>query len=394
MKPGGNSVTRRLAIFVAVIAVGAFGAMSVATAHNSGDGTVHSNGSAGTGTNSSVNASATNKVLILDATVDGGASSPEAQSAVALGFGVDIVNDTTWAGMTTPQFAAYRAIIIGDPDCGDDSNWAAADANPSVWAPTINGNIISIGTDPDFHMGSHPGALTLIQKAMAFATAQAGKTGFYADLSCWEPSPNTPIPLLNVIEPGFTAGPAGCGDNVAIVATNPFLSGLTNTDLEGWSCSVHEFFDAWPADFVPIALDTDAAPSYTAPDGTQGSPYIIGRGAGLVAGDISLTPETGTLDFGNPYTLTAFVQFQGTVQVGTTVTLTCTAGPDAGLTATAITDATGNATFTVTAPGPGVDTCHASFVNPSSVTENSNDVTINWTGTVPAPVVIAPKFTG
>jgi hypothetical protein len=381
--------TRLLLVALVSVAITVL-APALASADN-GDGTVHSNNA---GTNESVNASATDKVLILAATVDGGSSSPEAQSATALGFGVDLVDDSTWAAMTQAQFASYRAIVIGDPDCGDDSNWAAATANTGTWAPTVNGNVISIGTDPDFHMGSHPGALTLIQKSMAFATAQAGKTGFYADLSCWEPSANTPIPILNAVEPGWTAGPAGCGDSVAIVATNPFLSGLTDADLEGWSCSVHEYFDAWPSDFVPIALDVDGPPSYTAPDGTQGSPYVIGRGAGLVAGDISLSPADGTADVGTPYTLTAFVQFQGTVQVGTTVTLTCTAGPDAGLTTTAVTDSSGNATFTVTASAPGVDVCHASFVNPNSVTENSNDATINWTGTVPEPIVIQPTFTG
>jgi hypothetical protein len=336
------------------------------------------------------------KVLILDKTVVDGINSTESTDAQALGYGVDVVTDPTWAAMTGAQFASYRAIIIGDPHCGDETSWAAASANTGTWGPVVNGNVMAIGTDPVYHEGAHPGAATLIQKSITFAAAQAGKTGFYADLSCWGPSAGTPVDILNAVEPGWTAGPAGCGDNIAVVATNPILAGLTNTDLEGWGCSVHESFDSWPGDFIPIAIDTDAAPLYTAPDGTQGTPYIMGRGAGLVAGDISLTPETGTSDISQTYQLTAFVQFQGTVQVGTTVTLACTGGPNDGLSTTATTDADGYAVFTLSAKTTGTDSCTASFVNPNAVTENSNVATIDWTGSapVPPPVVIQPRFTG
>ncbi len=332
------------------------------------------------------------KVLILDSSVSDGINSTESVDAQALGLGVDVVTDATWAGMTTGQFASYQAIIIGDPPCGSNTNWAAASANTAVWAPAVNGNVITNGTDPVLHGPSHPGGFELVQKSVAFAAAVPGKTGFYADLSCWSPATGTPVDILNAVEPGWTAGPAGCGDSIAVVATNPILSGLTDSDLEGWGCSVHEFFDSWPADFVVIAIDTDAAPLYTAPDGTAGSPYILGRGAGLIAGDINLTPPTGTADVGSSYALTAFVQFQGTPQVGATVTLTCTGGPNDGLSTTAVTDDTGNATFTLTAAGPGTDTCVASFVNPNAVTETSPAATIEWTG---APIVIIqPRFTG
>ena len=65
------------------------------------------------------NAGATNgRVFILDSMVSGGASSPEAQAAVAAGKGVDVVDDATWGAMTTAQFAAYDGLILGDPTCG------------------------------------------------------------------------------------------------------------------------------------------------------------------------------------------------------------------------------------------------------------------------------------
>jgi hypothetical protein len=334
------------------------------------------------------------KVLILDTSVNDGINSTESQAAQALGLGVDVVTPATWAALSTAQFGAYQAIIVGDPSCGGDSDWAAASANTGTWAPAVDGNVITNGTDPVFHESSEPGALELTQRSVAFAAADASKTGFYASLSCWEPASGTPVDILNAISPGWTAGPAGCGDAISVVATNPILAGLTNEELEGWSCSVHEFFETWPSDFVVIAIDTDAAPVYTAPDGSQGSPYILGRGGGLVAGNISLTPESGTSDVNSAYEMTAFVQWQGTVQVGTTVTLTCEGGPNAGLSTSAVTNDVGNAVFTLTAATNGTDTCHASFVNPNSASESSNAATVEWTGAVLQPLVIQPRFTG
>src|SRR5262249_10855042 len=160
--------------------------------------------------------------------------------------------------------------------------------------------------DPVFHAGSRPGAGILINKAMAFATGQAGKTGYYADLSC---TGSDSAQLLDPIETGWT--PVDDGDNAAhVVATNPFLSGLTYAELSNWNSSVHDPFSAGPSDSIPIAIVTDISgpPAYTAPDGVKGDPYILGRGAGLVAGAISLTANPTSLDVGGTATLTALVQ--------------------------------------------------------------------------------------
>jgi hypothetical protein len=340
------------------------------------------------------------KVLILDTTVSGGTSSLEAQAALSLGFAVDVADATSWASLTASDFSSYRAIVLGDNHCTSISSYAAALANASTWAPTINGNVVAIGTDPVFHSGSEPGAVTLINKAMAFATGQAGKTGYYADMSCILPTGGDPAQILDPVESGWTVNDTtGALDSVHVVATNPFLSGLTDTALSNWGNSVHEAFSAWPADFVPIAIVTDATPplSYTAPDGVQGDPYILGRGAGLVAGAISLTGNPASLDVGGTATLTALVQPSGTPLAGATVTFTATSGPNAGMTGTGVTDSSGNATFTYSSAIAGTDTWSASFTPVGAAAQTSNDVTIEWIGatpTVPAPVVIAPKFTG
>lgn len=94
-----------------------------------------------------------NSVLILGPSVSGGAASKEAVKAAARGFTVVVVNAATWAATTGPEFATYRAIILGDPTCVGfgPTPISAAEANKAVWGPEIDGNVIIIGTDPTFH---------------------------------------------------------------------------------------------------------------------------------------------------------------------------------------------------------------------------------------------------
>ena len=343
------------------------------------------------------------KVLVLDTTVDGGTSSPEVQNALADGFAVDLADATSWASLTASDFASYRAIVLGDNDCTGIGSYAAAQANISTWTSVVNGNVIVIGTDPDFHQGSRPGAVTLMQKAMSFATAQPGKTGLYEDLSCILPFGDDPAQLLNPLESGWTTSPtSGSLQSVHVVATNPFLSGLTDAALSNWNESVHEAFTTWPADFVPIAIVTDADPplAYTAPDGVKGDPYILGRGANLVAGAISLTGTPASLQVGSGNaTLTALVQPGGAPLVGATVTFTVTSGPNAGTTGQGTTGADGTATFSYASTLAGTDTWTASFTPAGAGPQTSNSVTVEWTAppappAPPAPIVLTPTFAG
>jgi hypothetical protein len=62
-------------------------------------------------------AAISSKVLILDTSVSGGATSVEGTEVTNLGLTPTVVNAATWAGMTTADFADYRAIILGDPTC-------------------------------------------------------------------------------------------------------------------------------------------------------------------------------------------------------------------------------------------------------------------------------------
>jgi RHS repeat-associated protein len=236
----------------------------------------------------------------VDAANDG--KSLEQQEAEADGFAVTIVSTAQFQAMTSSDFAAYNVVIIGDPYC--DYNATAfpygADVNQSVWEGVVQasgGNKVLIGTDPVFHNDyTTRRGDKLIANGIAFAGAKSGATGAYIDLSCAYESAadGTPVPLLDGLSsygPGqFTVGGAPCAGNIAIVAQTGPTSGLTDTDLSGWSCSVHEFFDKFPGDYLPLAIATDpSVPQvYSGTDvGTagggsvSGSPYIMIAGSGV-----------------------------------------------------------------------------------------------------------------
>ena len=341
-------------------------------------------GAATSGSSGVTSAALSGKALILDTSVLGGASSEEALKATSLGLTVDVVDATAWAAMTASQFAAYRVIILGDADCSGPGTAAiaAAEANRTVWGPQVDGNIIVNGTDPVFHSSS--GGIDMTNSAVAFAADASGKTGLYLSLSCYYhgTAAATPVPVLDPFGT-FTVTGVGCYNDAHIVASHPALAGLTDTSISNWSCSVHEAFDAWPKTgagaFTVLAIARNIGTSYTAPDGSVGTPYVLARGEGLAAGDISLSPATASNPIGTSHTLTALVTSGGTPLAGKTVTFTVLSGPHAGVTGTGVTDADGKATFSYTGTMVGTDTIQASFVDAGSRTQTSNTVTKEWT---------------
>src|SRR3954468_17434746 len=56
-------------------------------------------------------------VLILGPSVVGSTSVEQAQ-AEAAGLTVDVVSADNWKSKSTEDFAAYKAIVVGDPSCG------------------------------------------------------------------------------------------------------------------------------------------------------------------------------------------------------------------------------------------------------------------------------------
>lgn len=325
-------------------------------------------------------------VLILGPTVSGGASSIEAQAAIAAGMTVEVVDNAGWAAKSAADFATYRALILGDPTCTGIGSASAAIANASTWGPVVNGRVIIIGSDPVFHRFQGGGALTT--GGVTFVVGEAGKTSAYITLSCYYhgTAAHTPVPLLGGIGT-FTVTGVGCFNNAHIVATHPSLTGITDATLSNWSCSVHEAFDSWPiADFQVLAIARNFSSAYTAPDGTVGTPYILARGVSVIS-DITLAPASGSSAVGSNYTLTATVVRSGLPAAGLTVTFTAIVGPNAGMTRTGTTNASGQATATYTSAAVGTDTWVARFTA-DEITQTSNTAKVAWTaGTAPTSTV-------
>ncbi len=337
----------------------------------------------------------TGKALILETSVDGGASSVEGVAAAALGLTVEVKTDAEWAAMTGADFSSYRLIVLGDPNCSNTSAPATAAANAATWSPAVNGNVVIVGSDPVVHP---PGGDALTNSAIGFAAAADGRTGLYATLSCYYhgTAPGTPVDMLAGFGT-FTVTGVGCFNDAHIVASHPALTGLTDADIANWSCSVHEAFDAYPAAFTVLAIARGAAGvQYLAADGSTGVPYIIARGEGLSASDISLSPPTSTFGTGATATLTAEIKSGGVVQPGVTVTFTAAAGgPNAGATLTGVTGADGKVSVTYVSSAPGTDTWTATFTR-DGVTQVSNVSSIVWTGAVIAAATtttVAPATT-
>jgi RHS repeat-associated protein len=249
-------------------------------------------------------ASLSGSVLILSTSVNGGSSSTEAQQATALGLTVTVATPSTWDAMTQAQFAAYNAIVIGDPSGASCSSTVPSDAlsTAGTWGAAVTGNVAVLGTAPALG-----GATTLISDAIAYAASGGtGKTGLYVSLNCENASASdgTDVPLLASVEGGgFTVTGQGshCPSDAGTVNTWQALevtqfNGLTSAKLGPWSspaCSVEETFNAWPPALGGLAYYKGASPaSFTASDGATGQAYIL-AGSPASAATAALAPSTG-----------------------------------------------------------------------------------------------------
>jgi hypothetical protein len=203
---------------------------------------------------------------------------------------------------------------------------------------------------------------------------------------------------------------------------------LTDADIEGWECSAHVSFLAFPSDWTALAI-TLPEPGEIRPapvcgnDIESGEPrcgqaYVLIAGQGIVAKapNLSLTPEAGSSVAGGTHTVTANVHKEGKPIVGSTVTFVVTE-LNAGVTGTCTTssgapdpecksDEKGEVNFTYTdTHGVGKDTIVASVtletafeepqigskVRPSAaviktfLTTERATATQEWTAPVPPP---------
>jgi hypothetical protein len=332
------------------------------------------------------------------------------------GFQVTVVDGTTWDSMTAAQFAQYQVLIIGDPTCGPADgvgDFQAAVANETTWEPVVmgsGGNKVIIGTDPTYHWfyGSGPNADVLEANGIAYAGALAGSTGAYVDLSCtYTDSENgTPVPLLDGLSSygagQFTVGGAPCAGSISVIAATGPTAGLSDGDLSGWECSVHEFFTTFPADYTPLALATDPSVpvTYTGTDVStgnpaSGSPYILVSGGGItISSNLVLSPASQTLNAGTAGTVVATLvdSTDSAPIVGATVTFAVTSGPDTGQTSSGVTNASGQVSFTYTNSGTlGTDQILATSINDGVTSQGT--ATITWQNLLP-PTSLTTALSG
>jgi uncharacterized repeat protein (TIGR01451 family) len=120
--------------------------------------------------------------------------------------------------------------------------------------------------------------------------------------------------------------------------------------------------------------------------------YFNLSGAAIVGGGIVLGPATATNPTGTPHTVTAtVVDVAGAPRLGVTVTFNVISGPNIGVTGQAVTNASGQASFTYTGNGgAGIDQINASFLQ-GSTTFTSNTVTKTWTASTAPPDLVVTK---
>lgn len=202
--------------------------------------------------------------------------SPEVMAVTAMGLTYDLVTDAQWAAMTQAQFAAYKAIVIGDVGCapafsdapfGADGSWpdpnfrgvynnyagtGVLTSSANTWGPVTTGNTIVIGTDPATHvyqpngnnLNIYDGTSTssmwassggkMLYGGIKFAQDQAGygtgiHTGLYVALGCrYEGFPDTLLGVAKTDDPGWPLYQSDVIANSArgVYAQVPWLAGI------------------------------------------------------------------------------------------------------------------------------------------------------------------------
>ncbi len=183
--------------------------------------------------------------------------------------------------------------------------------------------------------------------------------------------------LFGLFPGASTVEGGGDQDLVLTPAGQAAFPGLTNPDVNAgpW----HNHFEGNLGSLAVLVESNVLTDS-------QGNParVIVGGGAVVLPGSITLDPAAGAAEPGTDHTVTATVRNDvGALLPGATVTFNVVSGPNTGETGTAVTGANGEATFTWTGDGgPGTDTIEASFVDAGGATRTTS-ATVLWTVAIP-----------
>ena len=188
-------------------------------------------------------------------------SEDESHFADDAGHNVTIVSASEWASMTTQQFRAYDAIVIGDAGCGCDEGelLEPVNANRQVWSPAVTGHLFLHTFDNVYHYNTNSrprgtssaqfdAMVDLAVDGIEFAASAEG-TGLYFALACRDFEADDRglgnleflSELVNV-EPTYNGG----GDDVEILQPgHPSMTNLTDETLSDWGSSFHDYFRSY-----------------------------------------------------------------------------------------------------------------------------------------------------
>lgn len=238
----------------------------------------------GVGSSRAASAPDNNSVLILGSTTKNAASSIEGYQAAQAGFTVVAASDADWSAMTTADFASYKEIVFADGMCSGSATLKAAIANQDVWGPAVTGNVMVVGDHPATSGLSTPSAQAFIQTGLVFAAA-AQSTGAYIDLGCYmSASTSTDVAVLKPFGQFSVVQQNGCSASSYLVASDPSLTALNDSNMSGWKCTSDAEFVKWADGFVPLVVAIDPLGQFVDPNtGDTVSPYMLVHGANVTA---------------------------------------------------------------------------------------------------------------
>lgn len=184
---------------------------------------------------------------------------------------------------------------------------------------------------------------------------------------------------LFALLPRLSAKSGGAeGDLYLTQAGEAAFPGVTVSHVNGgpW----HNYFEGDFADLEILARSSTRKDSRTGQDAA----VIIGGASVTLPGAISLSPQSSTGLPGTTHAVTATIkQANGAAIVGARVAFSVTAGVNAGITGSAVTDSSGEARFSYRSNGVrGTDTIQASFVDATGTTRTDTATRV-WA--VPGP---------
>ena len=209
-----------------------------------------------------------------DVLVYGPSDGRESLLATNAGHTVTVADIATWAAMDTADFAAYDAIIVGDPHCeGNPAYLGVLDGTKATWSAAITGNKVLVTLDVSLHAGAHPEADVLSTNAIDYA-ATGGGTGLSYNSSCayFGSPPGTPVAPLSELGSFLLTGDAGNDVDVTDPA-HPVVVPLDDAELSNWNASYHAVVTSYPLGWDEVAT-TSVGPAEAVIIAMDGDPTI------------------------------------------------------------------------------------------------------------------------